>query len=210
MHDAFTVARANAYHSLSLAFGSPMNWQGTEAGSLANHFAALGAELEEMGKETAKAWSPAFAPRDAVMLAYTRLFLGPFEILASPYASTYLDQEGKLMGEVSQYVVRSFAEVGLIPNNQPSEIPDHICQEMEFMYFLAFTQASADDPTMASRQRRFWHNHLGRWMVPFATKILEAEVHPFYTALANLVREFAAFEAVQLAKPLAEPSTSRG
>lgn len=210
MLDSLTIARANAYHSLSEAFGSPANWLGAEADSLAKHFAVLGAEMDVMAKATAEAWSQAFARREEINLAYTTLFLGPFEILASPYASTYLEPEGKLMGEVSQYVVGEFADVGLVPNSEPREIPDHICQEMEFMYFLAFEQARTEDPAMALRQRRFWHNHLGRWMAPFATKVLQAEVHPFYTALANLVCAFATFEAKQLAKPMAETSTSRG
>ena len=76
------------------------------------------------------------------------------------------------------------------------------------MYFLAFEQARTQDPAMALRQRRFWHNHLGRWIVPFAAKISESDLHPYYSKLAGLVLAFAALEKEFLSAQLVEyPST---
>ena len=129
-----------------------------------------------------------------MQLAYAKLFLGPFEIQAPPYASMYLEPEGRLMGEVSRYVIDAFSEAGLTQRSEPREIPDHICHELEFMYFLAFQEVATGDAVWAERQQRFWREHLRHWLVPFATRMSDADLHPFYGELARLTLDFARTE----------------
>ena len=46
--------------------------------------------LQKAGLTLAQAWENAREDREALSLAYARLFLGPFVILAPPYASFLL------------------------------------------------------------------------------------------------------------------------
>jgi TorA maturation chaperone TorD len=191
---AGVVRRANAYHVLAQAFRTPAEWQPTLSDELRRRFARLGSPLRERGAETAEAWEVALHDRERAAVAHARLFLGPFEVQAPPYASLYLDPEQRLMGAVSQEVARAYAEAGLGPGPGPKDAPDHVTAELEFMYFLAFQEATTAEPEWAERQRRFWQTHLGRWLPELAGRIAAAEPHPFYAALARLVACFAASE----------------
>lgn len=186
--------RANAYHALAQAFRAPADWEPTLPSALRRHFALLGSPLRERAAETADAWEAALRDGERAALDHARLFIGPFEIQAPPYASLYLDPERRLMGRVSQQVAREYAEAGLAPGPPPREAPDHVTVELEFMYFLAFQEATTADRVWAERQRRFWRSHLGRWLPELARRIRDGNSHPFHAALAQLVACFADWE----------------
>jgi TorA maturation chaperone TorD len=147
----------------------------------------------------ADAWKLAMSRLEQAAVAHARLFLGPFEIQAPPYASLYLGSERRLMGQVSREVANAYAEAGLEPGPGPREAPDHVTCELEFMYFLAFQEATTADPRWADRQRRFWQTHLGRWLPELAKHMAKADAHAFYNALARLLEAFAEYETDFLA-----------
>lgn len=189
------VWRANAYHVLARAFRTPAEWTPALPETLRERFVPPDHPLRELATKTADAWEDALRDPEQTAVAHARLFLGPFEIQAPPYASLYLDPQRRLMGAVSQEAARAYAEAGLGPGPGPREAPDHVACELEFMYFLAFQQATTADREWADRQQRFWQGHLGRWLPEFAANMAAAESHPFYDALARLLRGFAACEA---------------
>ncbi|MFQ5506004.1 MAG: molecular chaperone [Planctomycetota bacterium] len=175
--------RANTYHALARALGPPSAWDDTLR-------QALPAEPGRL----AEALELAFEDRESAAVAHAKLFLGPFQIHAPPYASLYLDPQRRLMGPVSEEAARAYAEAGLAPSDGPRDAPDHVSHELEFMYFLAFQEATAGEPVWAERQRRFWRNHLGRWLPDLARAIARAGLHPFYDALAEFLESFARSE----------------
>ena len=187
--------RANAYHVLAKAFRTPAEWDEALPHALRRHFAPFGTPLLERAAETADACQAALHDRERASVDHARLFIGPFEIQAPPYASLYLDPEQRLMGPVSQAAAHAYAEAGLAPGPAPKEAPDHVAVELEFMYFLAFQEATTAEPAWAERQRRFWQSHLGRWLPELARRIGDADAHPFHAALARLVAGFAEWEA---------------
>ena len=99
---------------------------------------------------------PAFAavPADELLLDYTRLFLGPNDILAKPYGSVWLSGEQPLMQGSTMEVLDLYREGGFDLAEDFRELPDHIAAELEFLYLLIFRenqarQAGDDDAATA-------------------------------------------------------------
>ena len=126
---------------------------------------------------------------------FSRLFVGPFELLAPPYGSLYLENNRTIMGDSTMDVKKWYSEEGLKINLK--EVPDHIAIELEFMYFLickeleraesGAKQASSD---YRGKEKLFLEDHLGRWVGAFADKIVKNAETAFYKKLAYLTKEF--------------------
>lgn len=149
--------------------------------------------LQEAAQSLTDAWKHGLIHRQKLSLAYARLFLGPFEILASPYASFYLQPDQQLMGPVSQSVAEAYAEAGLEPGPGPREAPDHVALEWEFMYFVTHQHLVTGEDRWIAQRHAFVSTHLSRWMPSLASAIKRAGAHPFYDTLAafltNLFKE---------------------
>lgn len=202
---AETMARetahvANAYQAMARALAAPSEWEPTLPEFLRVSFRPLGEPLDGLAGVAASAMEEAGDDLEPAAIAHARLFLGPFEILAPPYASLFLDPERRIMGTVTQQAAEAYAEAGLAPSSGPREAPDHITLELEFMYFLAFQAATTGDPSWSDRQQRFWRSHLGCWLPDFAVAIARSGVHAYYAALADLLAAFAGRERVRLGR----------
>lgn len=190
------VARANAYSTLARALALPSTFDQELVANLREHFRPFGDEVLGLAASVATTMESVLAEPEPCSIAFAKLFLGPFEIDAPPYASLYLDPERRLMGPVSLAVAEAYAEAGLGPAAAgPKDAPDHIAHELEFMYFVAFEAARTGDPIWAERRSRFWTTHLQPWLSEFARRMAVADRHPLYTALASLLARFAADEA---------------
>lgn len=187
------VRRANAYLALARLFEPPGAWQEPRVEMLREHFDFLG--LGELALEVAGELEAALAHPESLAVAHANLFLGPFEIQASPYASIYLDPEQQLMGPISMDAAEAYAEAGLGPGKGPKEAPDHLTHELEFMYYLAFQAATTGAEVWTDRQQRFWREHLGGWLPELAEALVAAETAPFYASLALLLEAFCRREA---------------
>lgn len=196
--DSQAAGRANVFYALARILEPPLTWDG-ELPSLID--SALGPELSAQVTEM-------FEDRESAAVAHAKLFLGPFEILVAPWGSFYLEEEPRLMGPTSHYVAGAYAEAGLAPGEKLKDTPDHVKHELEFMYFLAFNEATTGDPVWAERQERFWQEHLGRWLPRFAEELEKADIHPFYRALAETVSDLCVTENDILGDPL--PAASCG
>jgi TorA maturation chaperone TorD len=186
-NDHLSTARVNLYQLLARALGPVADMDETDPQLLHQICPKLSGDLRDSAASLAIAWEAALDDRLPLAVAQARLFLGPFEILAPPYESLYLDPEQRLMGQVSQSVACAYAEAGLAPGPGPNEVPDHITHELEFMYFVGFQAISTGEPIWSARQQQFRTDHLSRWLPLLAGDILRADVHPFYNALAQLL-----------------------
>lgn len=158
--------------------------------------AGLAAVAERLG--------PAFAavPADELLLDYTRLFLGPNEILAKPYGSVWLSSEKSLMQDSTMEVQELYREGGFDLAADFRELPDHIAAELEFLYLLIFRENGArrDDDrdalaATAILRRRLLAEHLGVWVAPFTSAMRDGAATEFYRRLAELTARFVAQEA---------------
>ncbi len=190
------VARANIYQVFARALSAPAEMDPVYPQLCRDVFETQDNALRTPALETADLWEASLKDPEQLAVAYTRLFLGPFEILASPYASFYMEPNKRIMGETSQAVAQAYAEAGLEPASGPRDAPDHITHELEFMYFLAFQEITTGEEIWRKRQLKFWTTHLRCWLPDLIQHILSADVHRYYNALANTLKVFAESENV--------------
>jgi hypothetical protein len=156
---------------------------------------SLGSLIEPPGEETASlvdllGLGP--PPTEAVQ---TDLFL--FQLY--PYASVYLDQQGKLGGEARDRIAGFWRALDLVP---PAE-PDHLTLLLAFYSQLCDRQASAD----STDEDRWWHartaffwEHLMSWLPLYLDKTVDL-APPFYRSWAELLAAALAEEAAQVPVP---------
>lgn len=129
---------------------------------------------------------------EELLVDYSRLFMGPAELLAAPYGSVYLEKEGRVMGDSTMAAIDFYKSHGLVMDKDFREVPDHVAVELEFMYYLVFKEIEAieanDMPTAATAlesQETFLNNFLRPWADKFAAKVAEGAETGFYKALAG-------------------------
>lgn len=130
-------------------------------------------------------------------IEYAKLFLGPFELLAPPYGSVYLDEGGRVMGDSTMEVIDIYQKEGLARSDDFKDLPDHIVVEMEFISYLLYKEREAmenadEDSAMhyKNRQESFLNTFLRPWVSPFCKKIKEGTCNEFYVSLAGCLSVF--------------------
>ena len=156
---------------------------------LAAHACRLGEEFSAAGP-------------DSLLLDYTRLFLGPNQIIAKPYGSAWLEGEQALMQDSTRAVEELYAQGGFEIAGDFRELPDHIAAELEFLYLLIFRENAArrsgDSEALAATaglRARFLDEHLGRWVGSFTAAVGAGAQCGFYRDLAELTDRFVRLEA---------------
>lgn len=137
------------------------------------------------------------SPLDALAVEHARLFIGPFQLVAAPYGSIYLDDVKTVMGDSTAKVAAFYHNCGLQLAEDFHELPDHFAVELEFMSFLAFKQREAEvsgDSNEAARITSLQQEFLGRflipWLEPFTSAIINDAEAPFYQAIASCTATF--------------------
>ena len=132
---------------------------------------------------------------ETLIIDYSKLFVGPYKLLAPPYGSVYLENAPRVMGDSTLDVTKRYQEGGLQVHLK--EAPDHVAIELEFMYFLIFKEVEAmrnsDSGIAASyleKQKAFLGNHLGIWVSEFADNVEANAQTQFYKNLARLTKSF--------------------
>jgi TorA maturation chaperone TorD len=136
---------------------------------------------------------------EELSVEYSKLFVGPFELLAPPYGSVYLDEGRRVMGDSTMKVIETYQEEGLSKNDDFKDLPDHIAVEMEFVSYLIYKEREAaqraDIDTArqyVKKQEYFLDTYLRPWVPLFCEKIKERTENSFYSALADCVSTFIA------------------
>jgi len=129
---------------------------------------------------------------------YTQLFVGPGPHL-SPHESVHTEsgevRDGELWGPQTAKVKAFIEATGLSYADSFHEMPDHISAELEFMRKLTADeaerwQAGDEQNALGSLriQRRFFNEHLNRWVPRFCQKIIDRKESDFYAKVAELTR----------------------
>lgn len=158
--------------------------------------------LNDLGDETAPLLSELVkcvrGPEglQALTLDHTRLFVGPYALLAPPYGSIYLE-DGRFMGESTAAVQELYRQEGLKPIAK--DAPDHVAVELEFMHFLILrlidAMGSSDAEQMSryrQKARSFLRSHLGEWIPEFTENVEKHARTSFYRTLGQATRVFVA------------------
>lgn len=156
----------------------------------------------ELG-EHAQRLATAFASTalQALLVDYTRLFLGAPQALAKPYASVWLTGEPELMQESVVELQKLYAQGGFDIDEDFRDLPDHVAVELEFLYLLNFqlNQARAADDGAAAQavevlRTAFLVGHLGRWLGGFILAVHDHAQSDFYRELAEFTGLFVRLE----------------
>lgn len=128
---------------------------------------------------------------------HQRLFIGPNQLAAPPWASVYLGEE-KIIFDEHTLKVRSFYRNWGLESVGLKRIPDdHIGLELEFMSaligktvtFLEKGQLGQADRAL-SAQEQFLNEHLLTWVWDYCLLLKRAGTHPLYQGLALFTPPF--------------------
>ena len=144
---------------------------------------------------------------DQLQIDFSRLFVGPFKLLAPPYGSVYLESGRRVMGDSTMDAKNRYRKAGLDFSDSVKEAPDHIALELEFMYYLIFKAIEAIENTDTDaalsfiiKQKEFLVEHLGAWIDEFTAQIESEATEEFYKNLAIITRLFIQKDKSELLK----------
>jgi len=129
-----------------------------------------------------------------LLIDYAQLFVGPFELLAPPYGSVYLDGKRQVMGDSTMAVLQHYQEAGLaIDIKEPA---DHIAFELEFLHYLSALEADATLGKDQDKQQsfgiikhEFLMTFLAPWVPEFCEKVRRGATCSFYKHLADCLQK---------------------
>lgn len=143
---------------------------------------------------------------------YTRLFIGPGKLPASPWESVYTCGEELVFQQSTLDVRAAYRAAGFTAAGYPHVPDDHIATELAFMAALcdeAKAFASSGDMPGAKvalgRQAMFLAEHLGCWASEFAQRLtnhLPKSASNFYAHAANLAAAVCKADATATAELL--------
>ncbi len=192
--------RGNVYRLLAECYRYPSKELGNQLEYLAKETQDLGPGLGIKGKELKNSFDVSESGLAQLGIAFSKLFVGPFELMAAPYGSVYLDENRRAMGDSSMRVIQYYIDAGLNPSEDNKEPPDHISTELEFMYYMVFQHLETGDSQFLEKQRRFLLTQMLLWVPKFTSDIVKSQIHPFFSSLASLTNDFIDWEVNQLKK----------
>lgn len=186
-----TIVRSDCLRLLAACFYEPDRDMFLEE-KVCENLAGLLADTAPGAVQAAREMAEALQESDQEQLSrdHAALFVGPFELLAAPYGSVYLEKGRRVMGDSTIEVARFFRQEGL--EVDVSEPPDHIAIELEFLSYLAEKEALAAAEGLGDEadrcrqvQARFLEGYLLPWLPKFCEAIRTGTENRFYLALAD-------------------------
>ena len=130
---------------------------------------------------------------------YTKMFIGPNELLAPPWESTYCSKERLLFQETTLQVRKAYLRHNVIPKNYPNEADDHIGLELDFMHYITKKSLEALEMndlacvnSLLTEQQDFLEQHLQLWVPEFADKVITHADSGFYRGMGRVLEGFIA------------------
>lgn len=200
-----TAVREDVYRLLAACFYPPSQGLFEEGccATLADLLAAVAPDAAQHAAAAVVAGDK--SSFESLSVEHARLFIGPFQLVAPPYGSIYLDDAKTVMGDSTARVAAFYHACGLHLADDFHELPDHFAVELEFMSYLAFKQREAEvsgDKAEKTRfiglQREFLGRFLMPWLEPFTSAIIKDGEAPFYQAIARSAVAFIAADYAAL------------
>ncbi len=197
-------ARAEVYNMLSALFAQPEDEVIRDKNlivSLNERLALLFSKSDNLALKLKNALAK--YTETELLIAFARLFVGPFKTLAPPYSSVYLG-DGTVMNDHTMWVLQQYRNMGIDFNFEVRDLPDHIAVENSFLYFLIFNQLQGlqeKDAEKASRyydaQNHFIRQHYSVWVPKFCNKGIAGTENDFYKTLFEIQAKMAALACNQ-------------
>lgn len=189
--EAPTTVEQQVFSTLALCYYPPDTAVGDRIDLLERALAPVGGEFHDLAAKLVQQFNE--AELQQLKVDQAKLFVGPFQLLAPPFGSVYLEDEGLLMGDSTMHLKDLYLEADLEMAEDFKNPPDHIAAELEFLGFLLQIEEQAEPTEKAMCQdlrRRFLDEHLGRWFQEFTEKVVQNAETDFYRTLGMLTRLF--------------------
>ncbi|OIJ18119.1 hypothetical protein BKP45_11015 [Anaerobacillus alkalidiazotrophicus] len=193
--------KANLYKVLSELFNKPNQDLQVLFEPLRNSLQTLYPDLVTDGKELENEFNRIFEQDEeltTLAVEHAKLFIGPFDVLAPPYSSIYLENGRQLQGESTTYAEQMYQEAGIVMSKDFKDVPDHIKVELEFIYYLYFQYVQTNELSYLNLLTKFIHTHLSRWILPFKEQINKRGNLDFYKKLVDLTAKVVMCEREEL------------
>ncbi|MFZ2948856.1 MAG: molecular chaperone TorD family protein, partial [Desulfuromonadaceae bacterium] len=166
---SISAAREDVYRLLAACFypPSPELIEESCCATLAALLETVAPDAAQYASEAGVAGST--GSLDSLAVEHARLFIGPFQLVAPPYGSIYLDDAKIVMGDSTARVSAFYHACGLVLADDFHELPDHFAVELEFMSWLAFKQREAalsGDEAEEARVSSLQQEFLDRFLMP--------------------------------------------
>lgn len=203
----YTFLTAEASRLLSFMFYNPEETFFAEPDIVVALSVTLSKLNSEMAEDAARLLRMlAETDRKELMLDYSALFVGPFQLQAPPYGSVHLDRNKRLNDESTEVVAGIYRSFGLEVEGSMKEPADHIAIELEFIYsaFIIFANMKAENKDTAELEKLYalFYN---RYFMPFAKQLADMmqknAATEFYRTLSRLLLKFSEFINKQSAAP---------
>jgi TorA maturation chaperone TorD len=132
---------------------------------------------------------------EELAVEYARLFIGPNNPPAVPFASFYLSRSNLLITDETVEVRRRYLEAGVGVKELYTIPEDHIAIELDFLYFLTekiLENLEKNELNEASRlfeiRNNFINDHMKRWVPVFTEKIINNTNENFYKGCAFILK----------------------
>ena len=133
---------------------------------------------------------------EQLSLEFARLFIGPAEPPAIPFASFYLSETHSLMSEETIAVRKQYLEAGVALKDLYQIPDDHIAIELDFLYYLTERLLelsehgkSAETEKYFDLRKAFLKDHFVLWAPPFANRILQSTGEDYFKGAASFLLE---------------------
>lgn len=190
------TSRRNIYQGLAQCYQSPDKGLNATLQGLESRFAVLQSDALPLILMLRNSFDES-QDLTHLQIDFAKLFVGPYSLLAPPYASIYLENKRRVMGQSTIEVIHFYRQAGVEMAPAFRDAPDHIAVEMEFMYFLIDTQINAMAMAEEARfleildaQKSFLNGHLNQWVRQFSQSIKKGAQTDFYVKLADATHHF--------------------
>ena len=139
-------------------------------------------ELMEKGRRQVNEWLKSAEEKtltEDASVDYMRLFVGVGKVLAPPWGSVYLDEDGLLFNEETLVVRQFYERFGMMLKEKYKEPDDHIGLELEFLAHLA---EQNNNEAMVSFAKHMMLPWVSRWN----DNVQQHARTDYYRGLANM------------------------
>lgn len=170
--------RAAVCANVARALEAPAAWPTDFDDTLRRVFTPFDPSLRNPADALADAVAGVTTDADAlgVTVRHTRLFIGPAHPLVTPVASAWRPVDPLAPTALLEDCGAAYAEAGLDLTTGVMPV-DHVVVQLEFLHYLAWQEAGAEDAEVATlwhgRQHRFWLRHMAPWLSQMAGALVE-------------------------------------
>lgn len=121
-----------------------------------------------------------------LLVDYTQLFIGSFEMTAPPYASYYLSPSPAVGGAVTQEIASFYAKRNLTLDAQEKMPADFIGFMFEFVYRQVFAYLQTEDEGHLNAVDLFCEKYLLGWVPTFFLRMRDSARTDYYRELSHI------------------------